>query len=824
MEFPFYFTSIWHYLLLLTIAASLFLTLAILLFKRDSFKRVSVSVFTLGFLFWLQGNLLVWDYGVFDGRDIIWSDYFLNGVIDTTVWLIFIIGFTVKYTIVYRFIRQAVFILIIMQLGGLTLTAYFAPAEAEWKGTNISHETMFDFSTEKNVIILVQDMFQADVFQQIINEDESYKDIFDGFTFYRNATGGYPTTYPTIAHMLTGDFYDNSIPIQDYIANISKKENLPLLLMQNNFNAEIYPMVQKAFHLNDKNATNISSQKTTENDSMFVINLYELTLFRHMPHFLKNQFYMEPADAFTLDHWVYDLEFKVKLLDESGAYDISPRFKFYHLFYPHNPFQLNEALEYEELPQNREGFLIQSRASLKITEALLDKLREIGVYDNSMIFVVSDHGYRDAVDGKQLPNNIIENKTLSLVDPHVKASGLPLIMFKPFSSTGELEISDAPVSLKDIPKTISDLMNIEHDFPGYNILNIGESEIRERRYLYYDWTEEYHDWSKEYLPPMYEYVVTGHSWLDSSWKPTNRSFTAEGIKDATPEPYIWGDSIFFNKEGNAEQYYGGGWGSPESKGTWSDDYTATLAVPVDSTKANLEMEINLTPFIKKGIHDKQVVKIFANESLVDERIFTEGGKQEQSVVIPNEFIVDGMLYLTFQMPNAISPLELDISEDSRMLGINVSSIVINESIPVTSFNTETTYRIDGLDEFMLEGWSAPEEEFIWSDGKKAVLSVPTPDDEKDVRLDITFHAFVEPENNLYEQNIIIYANDQKLNEKTITDNEVKELRIELPNRLVSYPSTEIIIETPNATSPKEIGLSDDERKLGIAIHSITIDK
>ena len=78
-------------------------------------------------------------------------------------------------------------------------------------------ETMFEFSKEQNVIILVLDAFRSDIFQEIIDEDDEYREMFDGFTYYRNAAGGYPHTDASIPLILTGEYYDNSIPRSEFV-------------------------------------------------------------------------------------------------------------------------------------------------------------------------------------------------------------------------------------------------------------------------------------------------------------------------------------------------------------------------------------------------------------------------------------------------------------------------------------------------------------------------------------------------------------------------------------------------------------------------------
>ncbi len=58
----------------------------------------------------------------------------------------------------------------------------------------------------------------------------------------------------------------------------------------------------------------------------------------------------------------------------------------------HLPYTLNENLESQELPSNRAGYKATAKAELSITDALLTNLKNQGIYNNSLIFIVGDHG------------------------------------------------------------------------------------------------------------------------------------------------------------------------------------------------------------------------------------------------------------------------------------------------------------------------------------------------------------------------------------------------------------------------------------------------
>ena len=73
-------------------------------------------------------------------------------------------------------------------------TVYAAPDEPVWKYQDSSEypKELYQFSSDTNTIIIILDSYQSDIFQEIINEDEKYRDMFDGFTYYRNRSVDFP--------------------------------------------------------------------------------------------------------------------------------------------------------------------------------------------------------------------------------------------------------------------------------------------------------------------------------------------------------------------------------------------------------------------------------------------------------------------------------------------------------------------------------------------------------------------------------------------------------------------------------------------------------
>lgn len=670
-EFGDLFKDIWYFLLVFSLISTLFISIILLLLDGKIHKVAVLLLFAFGCLLWVQGNIMVWNYGVFDGKEIPWNKYAVYGIIDTTIWLGILILSIIKREFIYKLVARISMCLIIIQLIALATVAYQSSKYEIPTKYGLSEEHKFDFSKGRNVLVIVLDTFQSDIFQELLNENKDYERVFSGFTYFRNSLGGYPTTYASIPLILTGKYYDNSVPIQDFIFKNFSKYSLPYALKQNGFQVELYTNDKQTIFFDQRIASNYAPISNT-NKKETVIKLYDLAFFRYSPHYIKRYIYEITKERIVLgDKNHSDLYFARRVVTDTRVNNSNDIFKFIHLRGVHPPFQLNEKLEYQDLPGNRDGYKIQAKSAIEITKRLLNTLKSKGIYDNSMIVIVGDHGigsYGVNIEASGYKETTTVPKYAS---EKIVGSGIPLILIKPFGSNGDMVISDAPVSLSDIPKTILSELNLKNNFPGRSMFGIKNTENRERRFFMYNWTHDY--WNKEYLPTMEEYIISGFSWLTESWKPTYRKYTAQGIKNDQPTVYKYGTQLTFGKGGNAQQYQGDGWSEPEKGFTWTDGKSASLIIPVARPNSDLTLTAMISPF-----RGKQEVNIYLKGKKLTNWIVNK--KAEYKVTIPNELIKgSSWLELCFELPDCASPYDLKISSDRRMLGLAFESVIIFEN-------------------------------------------------------------------------------------------------------------------------------------------------
>lgn len=673
-EFDYSFSDIFPILIGLSIVFGLLFSSVLLLLKGKCHQILIIIVVCLGVLFYTQGNILVWNYGFLNGQEIDWNNYLLNGIFEILIWItVFLIAFLKPDKIYRSAIIISVFLIVIQSVGFLAL-AYFAPHEPEWKQYTLSNDQMYDFSKNQNVIIIILDSFQSDVFQEIINEDENIKKELLGFVYYRNSLGGYPATTYSIPLILTGQYYNYSMSFDRFIENSYMSSSLPKKMKESGYIVNIYDSPYLVFP--NKNMISNSQKNTIDYPNFITSRLMKLTVFRHLPHFLKGLWYSQMVESASNDRngdeLVFylandDLNFLASLNNITNDGNNFPMFKVYHFTGAHPPFRINKDLQYEVLPYNRTGYIEQSKASLKITGAFLEKLKEMGYYDNSLIIIVGDHGIQENSYGLNI-SQLNRDVPLSLITNIRTSAGIPLVLVKPFNSNGSLTISDVPVSLSDIPKTVATELSLANDFPGKSIQTINNSENRNRTFYYYSTSPS--------LPPdecFHEYIITNFSWYGDSWQPTYKVYTTDGLKMQFPPDYQYGTTIKFG-ENKPSTFLAGGWSLPEEPWVRSQEKMAIIAFSADKPTSDMTLHIKTIPFIIDENSEKQRVIIYFNKHEIGN---LSSSIQEQwndnDFFIPQTYFKEKVQYISFYLPDAISPKSLGISNDPRDLSIGLAS-------------------------------------------------------------------------------------------------------------------------------------------------------
>lgn len=520
----------------------------IFLLPKKSRVRLVSLVFSLGFLLWLQGNLLVWQYGTFDGRGIEWDDHWQNGIIDSPIWVMMLLAGLIVPATVIKIGHVAAPIAMIVQFVLLLSAAaaeHGTTEEASARNFRIDYAPKYAFSSKQNVILFVLDAYQSDVFLEIIQAEPEYAGFFEGFTYFPDAVAGGNYTELAIPALLTGKMYDNSQPRDDFLRYAFIEHGITSRLKHAGYVVDIYPWVgwgNESIYFDEAVASNLKSidkmaapQLTfTEKNAKEALHLLDLSFFRASPHFVKRYVYNDQKWLVTHVATLFVPENVKQIVANDSQFEIGtflsemPEvstdrgdlvFKYYHLKGAHSPLTVNANLEFTDktFPFNRNSYVDQAKANLRGLSAVFEKLKRSGIYENSLILVLGDHGSGDSPEMYFEPDDA-ERTPLRLEGSlrnfrRDKARAIPLVLIKRIGSSSPLQISYAPVSLLDVPATIESELEADAEIDRPSMFELDPNVGRVR----YHGAFEFAPNKGQYVDDITMYKIDGNSWLNESW-------------------------------------------------------------------------------------------------------------------------------------------------------------------------------------------------------------------------------------------------------------------------------------------------------------------
>ncbi len=535
-EFDYLFNEVYPYLLLVSVSVIVPLTLVLILIPRFIFERVVSLFLVITVLLWVQGNLFNKDYGPLDGGKINWDRWATSGYVEAAIWLILIILAIIFSPFVKKIVNKASVVIFLTLICTFAIK-YFQYSPVDKREVIFDESVKFDFSSNKNVILILLDEVQSDVFDEIISEHPEFKEQFSGFVYYPDTVAGFPFTETSVPNILTGTYYDNSVPFSKYVEKAYLGNSVPKVLKERDFQVDLIPTFYDDTILKSNTiASNLIRKGQITNfrkglsDSLHLI---DIAIFRNAPQLLKryviddnkwflSKFLSSDKSKKRLSHlnwWSGDDNFYGEFSKINNSVRV-PVFKFFHLKGCHAPYNRNIAGQYVPSTRTRETYKNFVIYNLKRLVSFLDELKSKGIYDRSLIYIFGDHGagrYKELkVDTELIGNNGFVNKATI---PHkIKARAIPLLMTKHFSATGELTISSKPVSLGEIPQMVFKDLGMDMDGAGGD--EYAPQNNPTRKYLF---------WNHPYTDPMYEYDIGGDGWLDSSWSGPARVYTGHGV-------------------------------------------------------------------------------------------------------------------------------------------------------------------------------------------------------------------------------------------------------------------------------------------------------
>lgn len=487
-------------------------------------RRWPLLLAALAAMAWVSGSLLYRGQGLLDGRAL------AGGGASAGLWLPTLIAVGVGCLAVVAAARWprllGQFLLLLVVLSFVPVAQVVWRDNTPWQRTP-DFEHFARFSSEGNVLVVLLDTFQSDFLDEVLAAEPSLRSRFDGFAFHASASGVAPTTYLSLPTIHSGQIYRPGTSLRAFYDGSVVDGSFMNQLSARGYRAELVnPVMNKCPRAARCYPDDLLVNGLLESNLSSLALMIDLALLRSVPAALR-------SSVFGGGEFVFG-----RLIDASGTPPRSnevlrkltarasvgggPTAKFVHLFSSHPPASIAADCSVGT-PQEwtRPRVLAQNRCALRLVGELLDRLRALGVYENSAIVLLADHGA-----GLPLP-------------PHNQrqANAAPLLMVKAPGATGPLRTDSSALSLTDVPTVICRLIDQCEGVPAR-----GQPVFSQ-----YDWQHRF--WYLESLPIASRHRVSGSPWDPLAWRLISEDMTPTAQLD-------------FAQERDAHRF-GPGWWTPE---------------------------------------------------------------------------------------------------------------------------------------------------------------------------------------------------------------------------------------------------------------------
>lgn len=485
-----------------------------LLVPKKVFGLTAACVFAASIAVYVQGTFFSSTIETINGNETIWNLKVPEMLLNTAVWLLILFVclacYVMKNKTTLRVMRMICYALLGVQLLTCAVTCIGGISHQGNKSENyLSTDGLYDLSANENVVVFMMDTLDTRYFDSLLAEYPETLDGYDGFTFYHNMGSLYRKTGGFMSYFFTSEQYLNQMPLEVFCGEKIPASPMLNTLKDMDYDIRVYgdTSVNRAFtkdvveNLHEANIT-ITSVKSFIKQWMILVSYrYAPTAMR--PFFYRDFNYIFPAlqrieakDGFAMA--TDDVTATLKSLN-SHEMTLSEKnaFRFIPLFGAHRPYMTDaegRPVVWGSVSRNE-----AVRASFKVVSIMIERMKALGIYDQSTIIILADHG---------------EGELSS-----------PAFLMKRANDHGELRISQAPVSQLDLTATILKAAGCDNYAEyGTPVDEWPEDAQRERFFYAYDYRSIKR--FNMYFEPITEYVYNGDATDFDGYVPTGTVYAA----------------------------------------------------------------------------------------------------------------------------------------------------------------------------------------------------------------------------------------------------------------------------------------------------------
>lgn len=303
-------------------------------------------------------------------------------------------------------------------------------------------------SLENNIIVICLDMVQQDFARRYFENSSQARTEFDGFTFFTNTASASPYTALSLSTIVRGGMFAGKT------TDAPPKDNLINDMLKHGYDVNVPTLVAARAKKTKCKTIPSSALKGIWHN---VLALLLLGSDRYLPIVLDLGTHKEFG-------WISKTDQREAYKTFIDFLHVDPKAKkrmvWLHTLQTHYPvrFTKDGAFSFDLSPDDVYGEIADA---FTMTEGLLRKLKELGVYDNTLILIISDHGFKPLKEMKSLTPEqlyLLRPLTEKLKDNLVAGQYQPVIMSKPLHAKGTLNYSNNAVTLMDIRATLNEFV------------------------------------------------------------------------------------------------------------------------------------------------------------------------------------------------------------------------------------------------------------------------------------------------------------------------------------------------------------------------------
>ena len=370
---------------------------------------------------------------------------------------------------------------IVLILGALSLVLgiYMGASALPWAGSGSELKAQWEKSTglspQDNIIIISLDMVQQDFAKRYFDSAPQARNAFDGFVFFTNTASAAPSTVLSFSSLIRGSVFTGdarSVDPQNNLYNDLKRAGYEIS------SPNVVARLVKGGSI--KVSTFPTPPPLRVAPCADALSLALTGINRYLP------FNIALSGLEKEFGWGSKLDERNKFL---GMIDllhidksVEKHFMLFHTLQTHAPVRFTKDGRYSAdlSPDDVHDELIDAFA---VVEKCLNKLKSLGIYDDSLVFVISDHGSAALRSMKRLDDSqrYLLAKSGDSEETIYIGQYQPLIMVKPPQAHGALRYAESAATLLDLRKTINEFIHpgAAAELYGVNLLDF-ENNPRER--------------------------------------------------------------------------------------------------------------------------------------------------------------------------------------------------------------------------------------------------------------------------------------------------------------------------------------------------------